>query len=152
MWIRGINQTLDIENVGEVTIQTESRFDEILKMGTYVNSCLSIGGCNQHSAIANALDANKRVLFMHDADGKFIARQLLAITKERKLACFMVYHASHRYDRELIQEKFGDIDKAFALELGITIQDEYEYEIENVVCKDWYDDGIWIPKVEGEAS
>jgi len=63
-------------------------------MRSYVDSGLSIGGCNQHSAIANALDANKRVLFIYDENGKFLASQLLAITKDRKLACFLVYHAS----------------------------------------------------------
>ncbi len=152
VWIKGVSEELTLVNIGKVTIQTEHRLAEILKMGTYVNSCLSMGGCNQHSAIANALDANKRVLYLHDSEGKFIARQLLAVTKERKLACFMVYHSGHQHDRKMIEYCFARTNKKFAAELGLTIQDESEYEIERVICKDWYDDGIWIHPKDEEAS
>lgn len=152
VWLMGITVREQLPSIGEVCVQTESRFDEILKMGTYVHSCLSIGGCNQHSAIANALDVNKRVLYMHDEEGKFIARQLLAITKERKLACFMVYHADHGYGKELIQACFARVNQQFSDQLGLSIQDQHEYEIETVVTRDWYDDGIWVPEKHNETE
>lgn len=152
VWMKGVSMKMDIDKIGEVTIETEHRFEEILKMGTYVNSCLSLGSFNQYSAIANALDANKRVLYMRDANGQFLARQLLAITKDRKLACFEVYQSGGCSDRQLILDFFSAVDVAFAEELGVVIQVEQEYEIEKVVCKEWYDDGIWNPLESEQAS
>ena len=92
------------------------------------------------------------MLFMYDENDKFIARQLLAITKDRKLACFQVYHASHQHDETTIENCFATADREFSQDLGIPIQEEYDYEIEKVVCRDWYDDGIWIPKIEDESA
>ena len=40
---------------------------------------------------------------MNDEDGKFIASQLLAITKDRKLACFLMYHLFHRYEKKRLK-------------------------------------------------
>ena len=63
---------------------------------------------------------------MNDEDGKFIARQLLAITKDRKLACFLVYHLFHRYDKKEIEDCFARVDHEISTDLGLSIQVEDE--------------------------
>jgi hypothetical protein len=66
-------------------VRLEDDPQEILKMGAYAETCLAIGGCNQHAAVANSLDANKRVAFLWDSGGRPLARQLLAISEEGAL-------------------------------------------------------------------
>src|SRR5262249_3568804 len=43
---------------------------EVLRMGIPFDTCLSLtDGCNSASTVLNAIDANKRVLYVRDAEG-----------------------------------------------------------------------------------
>ena len=61
---------------------------EVLKMGTYVGSCLGLGGGLTYSAAAALLDVNKQVLYARDEQGTVIARQLVAISDDNQLVPF----------------------------------------------------------------
>ena len=124
-----------------VIVTVENDPQTILRMGIEVGSCLALGGCNDFSAVANALDANKRVLFARDAAGRFLARQLLAISEARTLVCFPVYPATAPAP---LTEFFRLCDHTLAQALRLPLQNASgDYAIAPLVCPDWYDDGVW---------
>lgn len=119
----------------------EQRFEEVLKMGTLVNSCLAIGGVFCDSVAANALDVNKHVVMACDERGQFRGRQLVALSEETRLVCFEVY-APTDVSADL-KKAFATYDQEFSQQLGVPCQDEGEYTVANLVCREWYDDGSW---------
>ncbi len=138
-----------------LSIRMERDPFEVLKLGTYVGSCLSLGGGFSYSAVAALLDANKQVLYARDASGAVVARQLLALSDDDQLVCFWVYP---RRVSAKIQIQFRDYDHAFAKALGLPIfeyQDDKPYfKVSPVLSTHWWDDGIWgfrIPKSKKET-
>jgi len=91
VWLHPLKINLPVDNLGDVTIAPETDPFEILKLGTYVDSCLGLGGCNTQNAVAVLLEANKRVLFARNAKGQFLGRQIVAITRANALAVHSVY-------------------------------------------------------------
>ncbi|HEC84035.1 MAG TPA: hypothetical protein ENI48_02180, partial [Thioploca sp.] len=90
IWTRGII----LESYDEkqyVSITLEQKPLEVLKLGTYVGSCLGIGGLCTDSAVAVVLDVNKQVLYARDENGVVLARQLVAISKDEQVVAFEVY-------------------------------------------------------------
>jgi len=141
VWIAGHEMVIQTKQYGSLTLRVEKSFEEVLKMGTRVGSCLSSGNMNAHSAIANAVDLNKQVVYAWDAQGRFIGRQLVAMNTHGQLACFQVYAVKAVCD-ELMQA-FAAFDRDYAYRLGVAIATDYDASVKSVVCKDWYDDGIW---------
>jgi len=139
LWRRGVPLRRD-----GVRIAVERDPREILKMGTYVSSCLAVGSCNAYSAATVLLDINKQVVFARDARGAFVARQLLAISEENKLVCFEIY-GDRRYEA-----LFAEHARAVAWALGLSIQTAGPYTIANVIARKWYDDGLWDLVNNGE--
>jgi hypothetical protein len=90
-------------------------------MGTYVGSCLGLGGICADSSAAVLLDINKQVVYARDQHGKVIGRQLLAISKEDELVCFSVYPLSMKTE---FQTLFMKYDCAFANLLGLPLYQE----------------------------
>ncbi len=74
-----------------VTLRVVDNPIEIFFMGTYFNTCLSPGGCNEMSVLANAAHANKQVVYAYAEDETVIGRQLIAINKEFKLVGYHNY-------------------------------------------------------------
>jgi DNA-binding transcriptional ArsR family regulator len=66
----------------EIALSIERDPLEILKLGTYVGSCLGIGGLCAYSAAAALLDVNKQVLYARDRQGRVVGRQLLAVADD----------------------------------------------------------------------
>ena len=128
----------------QFVIQVEHDPLEILKMGTYVGSCLAVGGICVDSAAAALLDANKRVLYARDRQNRVVARQLVAISNDDRLVCFSVYPNSARKE---IKTLFRDYDRAFASALGVPLYEPVEgnggYEVDTVLSVYWWDDGSW---------
>jgi len=128
----------------EHVLAFENDPEEVLRMGDYVGSCLSLGGCNAHSAAANLLDVNKRVVFARDSKGKVVARMLLALSEERRLVPFEIY-ASKDPGRDL-QLKFVNFLQQLAEDLGIALHrggSDWVYTIARPHSQNWYDDGPW---------
>jgi hypothetical protein len=68
---------------------------EVFLMGTYFETCLSIGDINEMSVLTNASDANKQVVFMF-ARGDHrrrsaVARQIIAVTDDFGLVGYQTY-------------------------------------------------------------
>lgn len=144
-WLSGVTVAGDVPKVGRVEIRFEEDPFEILKLGTYVGSCLGLGGCNSHSAAAVLLDVNKRVAFARTAEGgRFVGRQLIAVSESDELVCFSVY--PHVASPEL-KQLFAAFDETIAWKLGLPLhrpqQQERAYQIAPVIAPAYYDDGAW---------
>ena len=127
-----------------VTINLETEPLEALKLGTYVGSCLGVGGLCTDSTAAVVLDVNKQVLYARNADGVVLARQLLAISKDEKLVAFEIYPTTASAH---LKKLFYEYDQHFAKILGIDFFNyqakDNEYEIEHILSENWWDDGAW---------
>lgn len=143
-WLEGVAVAGDVPKVGRVEIRFEEDPYEILKLGTYVGSCLGLGGCNSHSAAAVLLDVNKRVAFARTAEGgRFVGRQLVAVSENDELVCYSVY--PHVASPEL-KQLFAMFDEAIAWKLGLPLhrpQEKRAYQIAPVIAPVYYDDGAW---------
>jgi hypothetical protein len=126
------------------SIQLERDPFEVLKLGTYVGSCLGVGGSFTDSAVAALLDVNKQVLYARDQKGRVVARQLVAISDDDQLVCFSVYpHGAGKHVKLL----FREYDHAFAEALGVPLyvprNDDAGYRISSVLSVYWWDDDSW---------
>jgi hypothetical protein len=131
------------------TIQIERDPLEILKLGTYVGSCLAVGGLCAYSAAAALLDANKQVLYGRDRRGSVIARQLLAISDDDRLVCFTVYPAAASPS---VKAAFREYDFAFADALDLPLYNRGEegtpdYQVGSILSAHWWDDESWDFKI-----
>ena len=165
VWCEGIKFPVrQLEGHGSVQLLVETEPLEALKMGTYVGSCLGVGGVMAHSAIANMLDVNKQAIYARDSTGKVLARQLVAISDDDQLVCFEVYPYELAAS---IKKLFLDYDILFAHSLGIIRYDENAksnseadtevdseaetgYKIQNVLSQYWWDDGAWDFNIDAE--
>lgn len=146
LWNQGILFCRRTEKYGPVRIELESDPLEILKMGTYVGSCLSLGGHYAYSAVAVLLDLNKQVLYARDSNGKVLGRQLVALSEKDELVCFDVYPDNARND---IKNLFFEYDIDFAKALNIDLYEgdfskhEDGYPVRTILSKEWWNDGAW---------
>ncbi|HET9954668.1 MAG TPA: hypothetical protein VFQ61_09190 [Polyangiaceae bacterium] len=147
-WIegRGAQQVpLDGSVEGQVLeLSVERSPLEVLKLGTYVGSCLGLGGSFSFSAAAAALDINKRVIYARDPQGVVVARQLVALSEDDRLVCFHVYPLGLPAP---LRELFRRYDEAWSAELGLPLfvreSSDRDYEIAPILSRDWWDDGAW---------
>ena len=147
VWLTGLRAEIELSDGSRVFLETERRFEQVLKMGTLVDSCLALDGCNSHSALANAADVNKQVVMAYDARQRFLGRQLIAISEQRQLVVFDVYGQ----DSSRLEPAFAAFDFQLGNLLAMPLRDGGEYEIQRVVCREWYDDYAWRPERESEA-
>lgn len=116
---------------------------EVLRLGTYVGTCLGLGGLFDYSAAAVVLDLNKQVLYARNAQGHVVARQLVALSEEEHLICFQVYPES---TPSSITALFRAYDVAWAHTLGLPLYvpaDATDYTIADILSERWWDDGAW---------
>jgi hypothetical protein len=147
-WRLGMHWTCEVPKLGRLTWETERDLIEVLRMGDYASSCLGSGSCNQFSALTNAMEANKHVVYARSSAGRVVGRQLLAVSKDHGLVCFDVYPRSAS---EELRNAFVKFDKAFAAALGLPLHDEGSYIIESPLGLEWYDDGAWTPWDNGDG-
>ncbi len=144
-WLEGLTIARELGEFGSVTLALESDPLESLRLGTYVGSCLGLGGGFTASAAAIALDVNKQVVFARDTRGRFLARQVIAITDDERLACYAVYPREH----DALVAAFAAYDRAFAAYLGVEIEPESaEDKVALTVATQWWDDGVWDVSAE----
>lgn len=116
---------------------------EVLKVGTYVGTCLGLGGICSDSAIAVLLDINKQVLYARNKEGIIIACQLVAISEKEELVCFYIYPDGVSAS---IKKIFRKYDIRFAEALGIKLYQnstDSNYNVENIISESWWDDDAW---------
>jgi len=137
--------------IGDIRISIETDPLEILMLGSYVGSCLGLGGLCDYSAVACLVDANKQVAYARDKSGRVVARQLLAIDERDRLVCFEVYPLSADSS---IREAFRQFNESLARTLGIDIyrdNDADPYEIKIILAMHWWDDGPMPESASGES-
>ncbi len=144
LWTGGFVIEKEIEGAGALRVGPEDDLQAILRMGTEFSTCLSAGCFNSFSTAANALDANKRVIYARDAQGRPWARQLIAIAESGHLVCFPVYA---RKKHAAMRQLFSTYDHTLAHLLRVPLwrSREATATIKPLVCKEWYDDGVWTP-------
>ncbi|HEX8463216.1 MAG TPA: hypothetical protein VF627_01240, partial [Abditibacterium sp.] len=124
---------------GRIELRLEACPLQILQMGNLFGTCLSRGGINAHSSVANAVELNKRVVFARDCRGRVVGRQLLAISGEGKLLGFHVYASITEGDADALRAAFLGFAQNLATRCGLEMADRGE--VERLFVSDWYDDG-----------
>lgn len=135
---------------GELWLWIENEPLGILQMGNRFNTCLSRGGCNSFSGVANAIELNKRVVYARDKKGHIVARQLWAISAEFKLIGFDVYSTYSDEERAGLDAHFTAHARQWARGCGLELADAGA--VENLVAPRWYDDGARAWESAGETS
>lgn len=144
-WMQGIARSYSTEEFGIIEIKLETQPLEVLKMGTYVGSCLGLGGICSYSAVAVLLNINKQVLYARNQRGTIIARQLIAISESEELVCFSIYpHNIHTH----IKNIFYEYNIMFVDALGLKLyrdsaDNKNTYDIVNIISQSWWDDDAW---------
>ncbi|MBI2393880.1 MAG: hypothetical protein HYV09_30185 [Deltaproteobacteria bacterium] len=109
---------------------------EIFQMGERFGTCLSVGSSNYFSVFANAADIDKRVAYGRDAEGKVLARCLLALTDDGHVLTFHAYAHQHS---EVFARLFGELAAMLAEKMGTVCAPSGRVRAR--VAKNWYDDG-----------
>jgi hypothetical protein len=128
---------------------------EILLMGEYFATCLSIGQINEMSALANAHDVNKQVVFVvgRSPAGKrqVLARQLIAVTSDFQLLgyrCYVAINKKQQSERQACIALVAAFCGRLARRSGLMLANEGEPEA--IGSHFWYDDGThaWHPAAQ----
>ena len=121
-------------------LHTEERPLEVLPMGIPFDTCLSLhGGMNAPSAILNALDVNKRVIYLRNASGAIVARKLVAVSRDDTLVGFRVYSALPVSSRYAVEAAVDGLAASIAERAGLPLA--LGGEIDRLHDGFWYDDG-----------
>ena len=129
-------RTIKTASHGEIVIAFTDDPVEILEMGKHFRTCLSPDSFNFFSAVANAVDINKRVLFARDTAGKALGRCLFALDDRGNVLTFHPYSHDTQWD---FRKYVRDIARALAKRMGTTCVSRGE--VQELVADDWYDDG-----------
>lgn len=135
-WLDGIGaRQVRCDNI-VLTLDLECDPLEVMRMGEPFETCLAPGSFNFFSAVSNAADINKRVIYAKDNGGTIQARCLVALTDGGDVIPFTVYaHAN----RDIIVEAVKCYVETLAARIGGDVVTRGE--VRNLVAHDWYDDG-----------
>jgi hypothetical protein len=133
-WLDGIGAIRCDDDSGALDLTVELDPLEVLRMGEHFATCLSPGGENFYSALVNAVDINKRVVYGRDQAGAVVGRCLLALTDAGHILTFHPY--CHRAD-------FDGMMRRFAAELAERMGTRVAAhgKVSPLVASRWYDDG-----------
>jgi hypothetical protein len=137
-WVRRLRATVEVDGEA-ITFAGERDPFEVMKMGSYFDTCLSLEGDDQAlaaSVVVNALDINKQVVYGRRTDGAVVARKLIGATAAGELAGYNTYVS---YDREPIAAALAELLADYARSCGLRLSDEATPEVLHEGY--WYDDG-----------
>ncbi len=121
---------------GSLTFQVESDPFEILFMGEYgFASCLSLRGVNAWSAVSNAIDIDKTIIWAKERGGMVVARRLIALLPDGVLA-FHTYSNRHGLALDGFFDRFI-ADYAAHCGTGVV----HRRSVGPLLSDRWYDDG-----------
>lgn len=134
--VRIAEQTPDSDFAGRLTLSIETDPIEMLFMGEYgFASCLSLRGINAWSAVSNAIDIDKAIVWATEPGGNVVGRRLLALVPEGVLT-FRTYTNRHGLALDDLFDRFVaeyaahcDVPLAHGARSGPLLSDR------------WYDDG-----------
>jgi hypothetical protein len=129
-------------------LATEEDPLQVLRMGVPFGTCLSLRGGdgeadgpagNAAATVVNALDANKRVLYLRDGAGAVVARKLVAVSAEWRLVGYRLYLALPPRTRPAVEAAFLALCEELARGAGVPLADAGTPE--QLHAGFWYDDG-----------
>jgi len=120
--------------VGDLTLELTGDPIEVFAMGAHFGTCLSPGGGNFFSVVANAADVNKRVIYAK-RDGRVVGRCLIALTDTFAILVFNVY----AHEDLQLETHVRDFVLELAREMGTTVAPRGTVRL--LLAHDWYDDG-----------
>lgn len=124
---------------GRVHLRFERDPLHILQMGNYFDTCLSFGGINSFSTVANAVELNKRVIYARDARGVVIGRKLIGLNEAGKVIGFYTYSSQSGEADKALRAIFRDFCLDFARRCGL--ETDANGTVPRLFCEQWYDDG-----------
>jgi len=116
----------------------ESDEVEILQMGYHFDTCLSPNGCNFFSAVVNAIDINKRVLYLRSGQGDVAGRCLFAIGEAGTILAYRPYCHDSTVNFDQIVARFAS---DLAADMGTAVS--HTDRVAALVAPEWYDDGAY---------
>jgi hypothetical protein len=135
-WLAPRRETL----AGGLVLELEEDPLEVLRMGIPFGTCLALDtGFNAASTVVNAVDANKRVLYVRSREGKVLARKLLAVTSDRRMLGYNLYVSVTGAEEREIRAAVLRVCRTIADEAGLTFA--VSGEPERLHGEFWYDDG-----------
>lgn len=110
----------------------------ILQMGNYFETCLSFGGINSFSTVANACELNKRVIYACDAAGRVVGRKLIGLNAGGEMIGFHTYCSLSEETGQALRAVFRQYAARFADRCGLRLADTGTVPI--LFAEAWYDD------------
>jgi hypothetical protein len=134
--VRIAMQMPDSDYEGRIRLDVETDPFQVLFMGEYgFASCLSIRGSNVWSAVSNAVDIDKAVVWARDGAGNIVGRRLIALTPEGVVS-YRTYTNRHGLALDGFFEEFLE---AYAAHCGTRVTRHGRPG--PLLSDDWYDDG-----------
>jgi hypothetical protein len=134
--VRIAEATPESDFEGRISFSVESDPFEILFMGEYgFASCLSLRGSNGWSAVSNAIDVDKTVVWAREPGGNVVGRRLLALMPEG-LVQFRTYVNRNGL---ALDKAFDDFVLKYAEHVGAPIA--HNLRPKPLLSDRWYDDG-----------
>lgn len=113
---------------------------EVLQMGCAFRTCLALeSGFNAPSTVINALDANKKVIYVRDPNGSILARKLVGISTEWTLVGYRLYCAVTGELHEKFEAAVATLCQELASVCGVPLSGHGTPEVLHQGF--WYDDG-----------
>ncbi len=134
--VRLVEQTPESDFEGKIALTVESDPFEILFMGEYgFASCLSLRGSNAWSAVSNAIDIDKTIVWAREPGGNVVGRRLLALMPEGMVR-FRTYSNRHGLALDLF---FDEFVADYAKHCGTKVA--HGGHPTALLSDRWYDDG-----------
>ena len=129
-------QAPDSDFEGRITLEVETDPIKVLFMGEYgFASCLSLRGVNVWSAVSNAIDVDKAVVWARDPAGNIVGRRLIALTPEG-IVSYRTYTNRNGLALDGFFEQFLE---TLAAHCGARVA--HRVSPGPLLSDDWYDDG-----------
>jgi len=80
LWLAGIHTSGVVDGV-KWELYTETEPLRALQMGSLFSTCLGAGGVNAFAAVANAIELNKRILYLKGEGSAIVGRRLIGLSR-----------------------------------------------------------------------
>lgn len=139
-WLAPRTESITISG-REYRLSTEQNPLEALRMGIPFDTCLSLtDGENAGAAVLNAVEANKRVLYLRTVDGTIVARKLIAVSPTWSLLGYRTYSALNGAEFEQVDAAFDRLCRAIAADAKLPLGNSGQPD--KLHGGFWYDDGL----------
>lgn len=141
-WLTPEPAWLEVSPDRRIRIKVSQDPAKTFLMGQYFGSCLSLHDCNRMSALTNAYDANKQVLYIYEEAGTLLGRQLVTISSKGTMLgyhCYLKVPNKDEKQRELLKAAVHDHCGRWARRCGVPLGETGEPE--TIAGHFWYDDG-----------